>query len=508
MEDEVMKAQLRTLSSITTLIVFLIGSVYAAPGGGGGPGGGGPGGGGGGGGSSAPDLGDLFVLYRDPGGVPYLTADSCWQPLPSAACPADCIVDGVPSGVGVVPVDPTTCGVLPACATCTQEVDFGRINDIRSPDTVFDSQLEDVIVNLATSDCLSLDPAGRMVTSRVSLDDEGNPVVSSGAIDSPLQNLAIYRQLLLTGTLGIPLPGDALSTAARGLGAGSDKSGFVSVDMVAYVNQIMGLTDDGVSTILDPKICINMKSEVTGQVQLVRKCFLDYSAYGYNRATNFGALPAPAYIPEDDPQEGTFEFLYLISDTPPTFGIMTDLITTAVFDDEAGFTDGNIGGFAQAADDARAVIDYMHSNPLPAGFATAVPCGADPGGDTNYDVSISDVSGLQVPVQMVDGSEGREFTVAVGNAGPDAASGSVTVTAIAANGALIEGSPWTFEFTDLAAGASESWITFFTINVGARTTINWTATAVAQFDVNLGNNTVYETTSVKVTGGGGGGGKP
>ena len=53
--------------------------------------------------------------------------------------------------------------------------------------------------------------------------------------------------------------------------------------------------------------------------------------------------------------------------------------------------DGNIGGFAQAADDTRAVIDFMHSNPLPLGYETPVPCDAIPGDDAIYDVSISDV---------------------------------------------------------------------------------------------------------------------
>ena len=106
---------------------------------------------------------------------------------------------------------------------------------------------------------------------------------------------------------------------------------------------------------------------------------------------------------------------------------------------------------------------------------------------------------------MVDGTEGREFTVAVANAGPDAASGTVTVTAVAANGVAIVGSPWTFVFDNLAAGASESFVQLFTINLGAKTTIAWTATAAAPDDVLLSNNTVTATTSVKVTGGGRGG---
>ena len=36
---------------------------------------------GGGGGSEPPDLGDLFILYRDANGVPILTTESCQQPI-------------------------------------------------------------------------------------------------------------------------------------------------------------------------------------------------------------------------------------------------------------------------------------------------------------------------------------------------------------------------------------------------------------------------------------------
>ena len=122
-----------------------------------------------------------------------------------------------------------------------------------------------------------------------------------------------------------------------------------------------------------------------------------------------------------------------------------------------GDTDGNIGGFAQASDDTRAVISFMHTNQVPVDFETAVPCGATPG-DIDYDVLISDVSGLQVPKNIVDGSEGREFFVTVANASgsADPASGTVTVTAIPESGGNIEGSPWVFEFTDLAVGATRA----------------------------------------------------
>jgi hypothetical protein len=458
--------------------------------------------GGGGGGNAPPDFGDLIILYRDMNGVPYLTADDCWQPIPSETCTAECtLVAGFPAGQMVIPVDPETCAITAACAACSQEVDFGRINEARSSDAVFESQLEDAVVNLATADCMTLDPAGRLVTSRVV-----DGTVLTNAIDSPLQNLAIYRQLILSGYLGaetspLELPASALDTAARGFGAASDKAGEVNLDMVVYLNQIMGLADRATLTILEPKTCINMKEEVAGQVKLVEKCFLNYGAYTYNRAGNFSTLPDPAYIPAAAPVEGWFEYLAQLPGTePPLFQIMQGPVTTAVFTDAAGYLNGNIGGFAQAADDTRAVIDFMHSNPVPGDFATPVPCVAS--GDITYDVSISEVSGLQVPVRMVAGTEGREFTVTVNNesSSPDAASGTVTVTAEDANGFAIPGFPRIFAFTDLLPGTNAYWTEGFSIDY--KTTVTWTATAEADFDVNPGNNSVTETT--QVTGGGGG----
>lgn len=472
-------------------------------------------GGGGGGGGAAPDFGDLIYLYRDADGVPILDAGQCQQPIAfnSDLCPTE-LLDCTGVDPCLVPVDPATCAVEPAYATCTQEVDFGRLNAARSPDTVFASQLEEVVVDLATADCVTLDPSGRLVTSRVVGD-----LVETTEIDSPLQSMAIYQQLLRSGFLGaeaspVPLPASALLTAARGLGAASGKTGEVDVDLVVYLNRIMGLSAPETTTILDPKICIDVRQEVQGVVQLVEECFLDYGAYDYDRTSNFGALPAPAYIPEDDPQDGWFEYLIDLGTDPPTFGIAQGPILDAVFGTDPGFTDGNVGGFAQAADDTRAVIEFVHNEgAVPGDYATPVVCEAS--GIETYDVSISSESGLQVPVQMVDGQEeGREFTVAVTNQGgsPDAASGAVTVTAVAASGGTIAGSPWVFAFTDLAPGASQSWTQVFTTDLGTSTTISWTATVNAPADVNPLNDTVVATTNVKVTGsdagGGGSGGGP
>jgi hypothetical protein len=483
-----------------------------------------------------PDLGDIIVLYRDAWGLPYLTGEQCQQAIPADplpdTCPSSCLVDGDPSGVWVVAVNPDTCGIALGCETCTQEVDFGRTSVIRSPLSVIEQSLAEAVTKLATAQCTSLDPAGRLVNT-----SEIDDVVSSATIDSPLENLAIYWQLMRTGYLGaetmpIDLPdANVLNTAARGLGAAADKTGKVTVDQVVYTNDILGLTDDSETYL--PKICMNVREEVQGAVQTVRKCFLNYGGehhplypsvggtiadYQYDRTVNFSGepeevgdgLPNPAYMPADDAAEGWFEYLGLWSEPTETqpylFYIVQGPIMDEVFGTDLGFQGGNVGGFAQAADDTREVIEFTHDRPLPLGYETPVPVCDVPDTDIVYDLSLSEESGLQVPKQIVDGSEGREFTVTVANAGPDAASGYVLVTAEAANGVPIGGSPWTIAFTGLAGDSSYSETTLFSIELGERTTIAWTATAVPgceDCDLNLGNNTVTATSNVRVTGGGG-----
>ena len=129
-------------------------------------------------------------------------------------------------------------------------------------------------------------------------------LLSSAEIDSPLQNLTIYWQLMLIGYLGtatapLTLPDGPMNTAARGLGAASDKFGTINVDMVAYINQILGLTDETVPT-FPAKEMHHGEEEVKGVVKLVRKCFLDYGAFAYSRAAppiSTRCLPHPIFPP-------------------------------------------------------------------------------------------------------------------------------------------------------------------------------------------------------------------
>ncbi len=492
------------LLALTCLLAFST-SAFAAKGGKGA-------GGGGGGGAEAPDYGDLFVLYRDTYGVPIPTRDGCQQPLAAAEFAGCLDISSAPGDCLLIPIDPDTCTVLPEYASYTQEVDFGRINALRFPDSVFESQLKEATSTLATADCISLDPAGRLVASSTK-----DGVTKTSTIDSPIQNLAIYRQLLLEGNLGAAVPlTDWLATAARAFGVASAKDGEVTVDMVVYANQILGLPDPNTSTML-PTRCITVREEVKGKVQWVKKCFLDYSAYNYDRDTNFSSLPSPAYIPADAPQEGWFEYLSLLSESTRTFDIVQGPILAAVPElwADPSLRTSNLAGFTQAADDTRAVIEFMHTWPVPGNYATALSCEASSG--IFYDVSISADSGLQVPVRMVAGTEGREGTVTVANAGPAEATIAVMVSGLDSDGnsvtplyAMLDGAPTDVPIFDvpeefvLPAGFSKSWTFFFSMDVPTK--ITWTATAAAaapgEYDVNLNNNTVTETTIVTGSKGG------
>lgn len=530
----------RTLAAILVLVVA---SIFAGADGSwaafGEPGpGGGSGSGGGGGEEGSPDWGDMVVLYRDADGVPVIsdpvsvTDPETGLPVDGGLCQQPLAAPGVTfanpdntpctpvGGSCLVPVDPLACAVVVGYETYLQPVDFARMNSARAPASTLDQQLADLLVNLSTAQCLSLDPAGRLVfTSPDTLDGDGDGDTTelvSAAVDSPLQNLAIYREMMARGVLGDPpiaLPAPPfgaygiIDTAAKGLGAASDKGGKIDVDVVVYLNQIQGLSDAATPTVL-PKKCISYRDEVQGVVQLVEKCFLLYrpdgnpegSPYGYRRSETYSNLPYPPYIPAQSPQAGIFEYLTLYTSPgiiPPLFWIVQNPILPAVFPDPVvpgghlpGYEGGNIGGFAQASDDARAAIDFMHSHPVLVGFETPVSCGGTPPPPaSSYDVAMST---LQMPKNAVGGTA-REGTLTVTNAkGPDAASGTVDLIGTDTTGAVLS---FSFSFTYLTPGASQSWTVAFTSPTYA-TTIAWTATVNAQYDVLGSNNTLTATTKV------------
>ena len=198
-----------------------------------------------------------------------------------------------------------------------QEVDFGRLNIGRSPTDVLDRQYADVLATLLAGQPLHLDEAGRVAT------------VDGTVIDSPAGNLSIHRQLARGQDLaGVTLPTpngdyDDYDTMAATLGAAADKEGLLTVDLIEYNNDILGI----------PEVTTLPTIDRSGGT------YLDYRNFTYDRASTF---PGCVRYEVD-------EFS----------GYRTESIMDSVFGG-VGYTGSNVAGFAQAADDARRVIEMTH----------------------------------------------------------------------------------------------------------------------------------------------------
>ena len=193
----------------------------------------GPGSGGGGGGgpptspgaSGKGDLyGDQWVIYRNEDGVPIVDDNGCVRPIlyapdyvketcliklvgdtdPDAGNPSSGYSDDNALPLCTVPAssDVTTraafavaaaeeeeeevavCDVVPEQLTLVKEAELSRLNVSRAMAKVIDQQLNDVTTTLkAAGNDIRLDEAGRLVAN-------------GDTIDSPLQNLAIFRELM------------------------------------------------------------------------------------------------------------------------------------------------------------------------------------------------------------------------------------------------------------------------------------------------------------------------
>jgi len=161
-------------------------------------------------------FGDLWVILRDENGVPILDEQTqCVQPLPVE--PIEVVVidpDGqeVPVVLETVPMQLEEymdglfkCVVVPGFEDYVQEVEIGRLNCVRTALTnpsVLNKHLVEAVTTLNNSLApLKRDLAGRLVYTTETVNDAGETVISEKAIDSPLMNLALYRALMVNGTL-------------------------------------------------------------------------------------------------------------------------------------------------------------------------------------------------------------------------------------------------------------------------------------------------------------------
>lgn len=271
-------------------------------------------------GSARGDLyGDMYVILRDDNGVPILNAAGFVQPIDAAG-------NLIPLDEEGVPIDPSL----------AQEAELGRLNVGRSPRSVLDHRADEIVTMLNSATDISLDAAGRLVLTVDGV---------TKTIDSPLENLAIYVALMTQGTIpGVTdLPGTAfdhlidgvftiedVASAASFLAAASDKASTLTADDIAYMNAILGIN--------------------TTRVGDVTYSDMDYSSFSYDRSDVYGSVTATVLVQQPD---GSW--------VPTTVNVYD-----AVFGGEDYSGTGTFSAFAQSADDARAIINFIHEYALPA----------------------------------------------------------------------------------------------------------------------------------------------
>lgn len=269
-------------------------------------------------------LGDLNMILRDANGVPILDQYGHVQPLDA---------DG-----NLIPLTPEG-DVEAGYEDLLVPVEFSRLSVSRAPSKVMDKSYAEAINTLNSATEITTDSSGRLVAT---VDGEAK------TIDSPLENLALYQALLNNGYLPGFEPKDGVSLgnlsflvnksvtnsdmlqAASFLAAAADKSGSINEDVVVYTDSILGITG------------------TTPLVGADGKDYVDFANVTYDRSATY-----------------TGSVTYLKKNEDGTYSKVTTSIMDAVFGDE-NYTGTKIDAFTQAADDARAVIQYVHDNPLPA----------------------------------------------------------------------------------------------------------------------------------------------
>lgn len=263
-------------------------------------------------------FGDMYALLRDENGVPILTPEGFVQPIDA---------DGNP-----IPLDEEG---HPLNADATVEVELGRLNVGRSPTGVLSSRLEEAISIINQATAVTLDEAGRLL---LTIDGEQK------TIDSPLENLAIYIKLMNDGTLGLSLDNSVLGSLAF-LNDGT----LTAQDVTAAASFLAGASDKYAPLSVDSVVYLNTILNVDGSITQNGTDYVDFSSFTYDRSDVYENTTAEV----------------LIETSPGVYETKTVNIYDTVFSSQDYSSTSGIDGFTQAADDARAVIAYVHDNSAP-----------------------------------------------------------------------------------------------------------------------------------------------
>lgn len=328
-------------------------------GGNGGGGNGGPGGGGGQGGGAGV-YGDLLVVLRDADGLPlYVPIDDehgtkyYAQPIKHEELTEKPVRQNGSYAVFQLNEEGE---MIPEVGFIAKEVEFGRLNVVRAPQSVLDQARGEAVNALTQPTVVNIitDVAGRLMAINGAEDwlvnydsDPNNDEFDDKIIDSPRENMAIYQELMTYGfTRDLAFLASYFSAAdipyltVGAFAGGADKTGTCNVDEVCYLN---GWTIDW--TVASPVFGPDEKD----------KYYYDFSDFSHSRSGKYGSKWVRETVLRPD---GTWGYVYNMLNNVVPWTNPEMLI------DYAYGSNNNVTGFANAVDDAIRVIEYLHDNPL------------------------------------------------------------------------------------------------------------------------------------------------
>ncbi len=308
------------------------------------------------------DYGDLYILIRNEDGVPLMKSltvidehgeEEIWYPLVMAF---DETGEPVTANGDYVALSVNEEGEIDDDTYFPKEVEFGRINLIRSPNSVLDDGLDEAISSLLQGDYITTDASGRLVA--VYGQEDWLPGVDEDddkTIDSPRENMAIYRELMqsalsVTSQLNfLYLQGftddDILQLAASAYAAGSDKTGTVTKDEIVYINGFMNAYNS------ENAIKLVDVYEDCDDSYYKDLLFYDFNNFEYNRKNIYAQEWVKITSLNGD---GTYsEDVFSIFDIVP--------FTTELENDKPIY---NLEAFTIACDDAVQVLEFIHESNL------------------------------------------------------------------------------------------------------------------------------------------------
>ena len=357
---------------------------------------------------------DLYIVLRDPDGVPikvtFPTAEGtveCVQPISYSLIPTigdvtpvatENPVDG--RDVYLVPLVGELAPTAPLIAAAEEEVeaepcdpqsDFSayvseveleRLNLVRTTDTVLWKKLIEVGARLNDAVAITLDGAGRITTDGVTIDASPDhaaiyaanfmePYPDPTAKDGGKLNGG-PGGLMDTGTIrywdaeaGADTNGDGTPDgafvyplgqtaqvsefdewmlAAAAIGTAAGKSVPITIDTIAYYNRVAAPNSD-----------ISDWGHVSPlpQTGIADEQFIDYTEFSYERADVYQGCTIWLDVPTLTWKVGTVLDRIELDEYPDIVDLDAQTIPGTV---------KNVAGFAQLADDVRAVINYLHLN--------------------------------------------------------------------------------------------------------------------------------------------------